>query len=91
MGQALMAKLSLLSLDEPSARLSPLMVSEIEQIVRTLNKTTGFTALRVEQNDRVALRLAESGYVLEVGNVVLKGSSQELSNDEGAQRAYSGA
>lgn len=91
MGRALMAKPSLLLLDEPSLGLAPLMVAEIEEIVRTLNKTTGVTTLLVEQNARVALRLADSGYVLEVGTVVLEGSSQELVNDEGVKRAYLGA
>jgi len=91
MGRALMAKPSLLLLDEPSLGLAPLMVAEIEEIVRTLNKTTGVTTLLVEQNARVALRLAHTGYVLEVGTVVLEGSSQELSEDEGVKRAYLGA
>jgi branched-chain amino acid transport system ATP-binding protein len=91
MGRALMVHPSLLLLDEPSLGLAPLMVAEIEEIIRTLNKTTGVTTLLVEQNARVALRLASSGYVMEVGNVVLAGSSQELSNDEGVKRAYLGA
>jgi len=91
MGRALMANPSLLLLDEPSLGLSPLMVAEIEDIVRTLNRTTGVTTLLVEQNARVALRLAHSGYVVEVGTVVLEGSSQELSEDEGVKRAYLGA
>ena len=91
MGRALMVHPSLLLLDEPSLGLAPLMVAEIEEIIRTLNKTTGVTTLLVEQNARVALRLAHSGYVLEVGNVVLAGSSQELSSDEGVKRAYLGA
>jgi len=91
MGRALMVHPSLLLLDEPSLGLAPLMVAEIEEIIRTLNKTTGVTTLLVEQNARVALRLANSGYVMEVGNVVLAGSSQELSNDEGVKRAYLGA
>ena len=91
MGRALMVHPSLLLLDEPSLGLAPLMVAEIEEIIRTLNKTTGVTTLLVEQNARVALRLANSGYVMEVGNVVLAGSSQELSSDEGVKRAYLGA
>jgi branched-chain amino acid transport system ATP-binding protein len=91
MGRALMVHPSLLLLDEPSLGLAPLMVAEIEEIIRTLNKTTGVTTLLVEQNARVALRLAHSGYVMEVGNVVLAGSSQELSSDEGVKRAYLGA
>jgi branched-chain amino acid transport system ATP-binding protein len=91
MGRALMVHPSLLLLDEPSLGLAPLMVAEIEEIIRTLNKTTGVTTLLVEQNARVALRLANSGYVMEVGNVVLAGSSQELSNDEGVKKAYLGA
>lgn len=91
MGRALMAKPSLLLLDEPSLGLSPLMVSEIERIVRTLNKTTGVTTMLVEQNARVALRLAHSGYVLEVGKVVLEGNAEDLSRDEGVKRAYLGA
>jgi len=90
MGRALMAKPSLLLLDEPSLGLSPLMVAEIESIVRTLNKTTGVTTLLVEQNARVALRLAHSGYVLEVGRVILQGTSEELTNDDGVRRAYLG-
>ncbi|MFC2039399.1 ABC transporter ATP-binding protein [Chloroflexota bacterium] len=91
MGRALMAKPSLLLLDEPSLGLSPLMVSEIEGIVRDLNRSTGVTTLLVEQNARVALRLAHSGYVLEVGKVVLEGSAEQLSEDQGVKRAYLGA
>ena len=90
MGRALMAKPTLLLLDEPSLGLSPLMVAEIEGIVTTLNKTTGVTTLLVEQNARVALRLAHSGYVLEVGRVILEGTSEELTNDDGVRRAYLG-
>jgi len=91
MGRALMSKPSLLLLDEPSLGLSPLMVSEIEGIIRDLNKTTGVTTILVEQNARVALRLANTGYVLEVGRVVLEGSAQELASNEGVRRAYLGA
>ena len=91
MGRALMSKPSLLLLDEPSLGLSPIMVAEIEGIVRTLNKTTGVTTLLVEQNARVALRLATNGYVLETGNVVLSGSAQELSSNDAVRKAYLGA
>ena len=86
---ALMGKLKLLLLDEPSSGLSPLMVQEIGKIVRDINQS-GTTILLVEQNARLALRLAHRGYVLETGTIVLQGSGKELQRSEIVKRAYLG-
>jgi len=89
-GRAMMARPSLLLMDEPSLGLSPLMVAEISEIIRNLNKTLGVATILVEQNARMALELASSGYVLEVGEVILQGSSEELKESEAVKRAYLG-
>ena len=82
MGRALMAKPSILLLDEPSMGLSPLLVSEIFHI--------GTTILLVEQNAKRALAIADRAYVLETGNITLEGTGEELANDERVQKAYLG-
>jgi len=89
-GRAMMARPSLLLMDEPSLGLSPLMVAEISHIIRNLNTTLGVATILVEQNARMALELASSGYVLEVGNVVLQGTTEELRESEDVKRAYLG-
>ncbi len=77
MGRAMMSRPKLLMLDEPSMGLSPLMMQRIMSTVRTL-QAQGTTVLLVEQNARAALKLADTGYVLEVGKIVLSGTGQEL-------------
>jgi len=86
---ALMGKPKLLLLDEPSSGLSPIMVGEIGKIVADINKG-GTSVLLVEQNARLALRLAHRGYVLETGNIVLHGSAKELLHSEHVKKAYLG-
>ena len=89
MGRALMAKPSILLLDEPSMGLSPLLVSEIFNIIQEINDK-GTTILLVEQNAKRALAIADRAYVLETGKITLEGTGEELSNDERVQKAYLG-
>ena len=89
MGRALMAKPKLLMLDEPSLGLAPLIIKEIFRIVAELKKT-GVSILLVEQNARVALQVADYGYVLETGEVSLEGPSSELANDPRVIESYLG-
>lgn len=88
-GRALMAKPSILLLDEPSMGLSPLLVSEIFNIIQEINDK-GTTILLVEQNAKRALAIADRAYVLETGKITLEGTGEELSNDERVQKAYLG-
>jgi branched-chain amino acid transport system ATP-binding protein len=89
LGRGLMAKPKLLLLDEPSLGLAPLLVREIFRVAGELRQH-GATILLVEQNARAALNLADRGYVLETGTVVLEGTSEELLGDERVQEAYLG-
>ncbi|TSD62447.1 ABC transporter ATP-binding protein [Aeromicrobium piscarium] len=89
-GRALMSEPSLLLLDEPSLGLSPIMVSEIFEIITRLNVDTGLTVLMVEQNAEAALSIAHHGYVLENGRVVLDGTSDELRNNQDVSEFYLG-
>jgi branched-chain amino acid transport system ATP-binding protein len=88
-GRALMARPKLLMLDEPSLGLAPMLVKAIFQTIREINEQ-GVTILLVEQNARAALRLADKGYVLETGNIVLEGTAEELMRDERVRKAYLG-
>jgi branched-chain amino acid transport system ATP-binding protein len=88
-GRALMARPRLLVLDEPSMGLAPKIVDMIFGIIRDL-KGQGSTILLVEQNARAALEIADRGYVLETGKVVLQGSADELLVDDDVKRAYLG-
>ncbi len=89
MGRALMARPRVMLLDEPSMGLAPILVDQIFSIIRTLNKE-GTTILLVEQNARLALSIANRGYVIETGNIVLSGSGKELLNDPQVKGAYLG-
>lgn len=89
MGRSLMAKPKLMMLDEPSMGLAPIIVREIFVIIKKL-RDRGETILLVEQNARAALGIADRGYVLETGQVVLEGSADELLNNNDVQRAYLG-
>lgn|SRR5690554_873949 len=89
MGRALMARPRLLLLDEPSMGLAPLIIEEIFEIVREL-KDEGMTIFLVEQNASQALALADRGYVLETGQVVLQGTGKELLSNEKVREAYLG-
>lgn len=88
-GRALMARPRLLLLDEPSMGLAPLIVEEIFGIIREL-KEEGITVFLVEQNASQALALADRGYVLETGRVVLEGTGRELLSNEKVREAYLG-
>ncbi len=88
-GRGLMAKPELLLLDEPSMGLSPILVEEIFSIISRINKQ-GTTILLVEQNAFMALQIADRGYVLETGRVVLSGPSEQLRADEKVRAAYLG-
>lgn len=88
-GRALMSKPDIILMDEPSMGLSPLLVSEIFDIIRVINKS-GTTVLLVEQNAKKALAIADRAYVLETGEIVLDGDAKELMNDKGIRKAYLG-
>ena len=86
-GRGLMAKPSLLLLDEPSLGLAPLMVEEIAKIIGEINRAA-MTILLVEQNAEMALSIAHHGFVLDTGRTTLHGSASELLNSETIRRAY---
>ncbi len=88
-GRALLGRPRLLLLDEPSMGLAPLLVEEIFRIIQELN-TKGVTILLVEQNARMALGVADRGYVLETGRIITSAPAEELLNDEAVRKAYLG-
>jgi branched-chain amino acid transport system ATP-binding protein len=88
-GRALMGKPRLLLLDEPSMGLAPLVVKQIFDIIREIN-SSGVTVLLVEQNATQALAMADRGYVLETGEIVLEGAGHELLADDRIRAAYLG-
>ena len=87
--RALMAKPKLMLLDEPTMGLAPLVVRLVADIIREINQN-GVSVLLVEQNARVALRLAEKGYVMETGSIVVQGASKEIRDNEHVKQAYLG-
>ena len=89
MGRALMSNPKLLMLDEPSMGLAPILVEQIFDIIRELNRA-GTTILLVEQNAQMALSIAHRGYVLETGKVVATGTGEQLLEDEAVKKAYLG-
>ena len=89
MGRALMSRPKLLLLDEPSMGLSPLLVKEIFNIIKSINEQ-GTTVLLVEQNAKMALSIADRGYVIETGKIVLSGTAAELSASDEVRKAYLG-
>jgi branched-chain amino acid transport system ATP-binding protein len=88
--RALMLKPRLLLLDEPSLGLAPIVIREIFDIVTAINQESGTTILVVEQNANLALRSAQTAYVLEVGRVTLSGKSSELAKNESIRKSYLG-
>ncbi len=88
-GRALMSRPRLLMMDEPSLGVAPLVVRDIYETIVTL-KRNGLTILLVEQNARAALAVADRGYVIETGQIVLQGPSRQLSDNPEVQRAYLG-
>lgn len=88
--RALMSKPRLLLLDEPSLGIAPLLVKTIFEKIVEINKTLGVTILLVEQNAHLALSIANYGYVLETGNVILEGPAKELESNAQVRKAYLG-
>ncbi len=88
-GRSIMARPRMLLLDEPSMGLSPLLVEEIFNIIKDINKS-GVTVLLVEQNAKMALNLASRGYVMETGRIAIEGTSKELANNPKVRKAYLG-
>lgn len=89
MGRALMSKPKIILMDEPSMGLSPILVSEIFDIIREISES-GTTVLLVEQNAKKALSISDRAYVLETGKIVLEGKASDLANDESVKKAYLG-
>lgn len=89
MGRALMSKPRIILMDEPSMGLSPLLVSEIFDIIKVISEG-GTTVLLVEQNAKKALSIADRAYVLETGNITLSGKASDLMNDDSVKKAYLG-
>ena len=89
-GRALMARPKLILMDEPSMGLSPLLVKEVFTIIRQLNRDLGITILLVEQNARMALSVANYGYVMESGKIVLDGAAKDLADNEDVKEFYLG-
>jgi len=89
-GRALMARPRMLLLDEPSLGLAPILVRDIFEIVRRVNREEGTTILLVEQNARLALSIADYGYVMEGGRVVLEGTAESLGANEDVKEFYLG-
>jgi branched-chain amino acid transport system ATP-binding protein len=87
--RALMTKPKLLLMDEPSMGLSPLLVREVGRIITEINRT-GVSIILVEQNARMALKLADRAYLLEIGNIVLEDEAKKLVNNEHVRKAYLG-
>ena len=89
-GRALMLRPRLMLLDEPSFGLAPLIVEELFEILRRLNRELGVAMLIVEQNAALALDLADHGYLLETGHIVMAGLASEIGKDEAVRRSYLG-
>jgi branched-chain amino acid transport system ATP-binding protein len=88
-GRALMSRPKLLMMDEPSLGLAPLVVKDIFNIIKEIHKQ-GVTVLLIEQNANAALHIADVGYVIETGNIKLKGSGRDLLSNEEVKKAYLG-
>ena len=89
MGRALMSHPKIILMDEPSMGLSPIFVNEIFDIIQEVSKS-GTTVLLVEQNAKKALSIADRGYVLETGRIVLEGNAKDLLDNEQVKKAYLG-
>ena len=88
--RAMMAKPKIILLDEPSMGLAPIIVKEVFEIIKKLNKS-GITIVLVEQNAKLALSIADRAYVLETGKIILSGTGEELLNNENVKKAYLGS
>jgi branched-chain amino acid transport system ATP-binding protein len=87
--RALMSSPKVLLLDEPSLGLSPILVREVGRIISRINGQ-GVTVILIEQNARMALRLAHRAYILELGRIILQGNARELADNEAVKKAYLG-
>jgi branched-chain amino acid transport system ATP-binding protein len=90
LGRAMMARPKLLLLDEPSLGLAPIVVGQIFAVLERMKSDEGISVLVVEQNASLALAHAARAYVLEVGNVVVEGTSDELRANEAVRKSYLG-
>lgn len=88
-GRALMSRPKLIMMDEPSLGLAPIIVKELFGIIKKINQE-GMTVLLIEQNANAALKIADVGYIMETGNITLKGSGQELLHNDEIKKAYLG-
>jgi branched-chain amino acid transport system ATP-binding protein len=88
--RALMSRPRLLLLDEPSLGLAPLITRDLFERLGEINRAEGLTMLVVEQNAGLALEIAQRGYVLETGSIVIGGTASELAMDEDVRKAYLG-
>jgi len=89
-GRALMSKPKLLMMDEPSLGLAPLVIKDIFEIIKKVNKEQGMTILLIEQNANAALKIADYGYVMETGTIGLEGTGEELLANERVKELYLG-
>lgn len=89
MARALMAKPKLLLMDEPSMGLAPILVEEVCKIIKNINQS-GVSIMLVEQNARMALNLADTAYIMEVGSIVSEGNAKDLAIDDNVKKAYLG-
>lgn len=88
-GRALMSRPKLIMMDEPSLGLAPIIVKEVFEIIKKINKE-GMTVLLIEQNANAALKIADIGYIMETGTIILKGEGKDLVNNEEIKKAYLG-
>jgi branched-chain amino acid transport system ATP-binding protein len=89
-GRALMSKPKLIMMDEPSLGLAPIIVKELFAIIKKINKEEGVTVLLIEQNANAALKIADIGYIMETGKIILEGSGKDLLTNEEVKKAYLG-
>lgn len=89
-GRALMSKPNLLMMDEPSLGLAPLVIKDIFEIIKKVNREQGMTILLIEQNANAALKIADYGYVMETGTIGLEGTGEELLANERVKELYLG-
>ncbi|SHI18783.1 ABC transporter ATP-binding protein [Clostridium intestinale] len=89
-GRALMSKPKLIMMDEPSLGLAPIIVKELFGIIKKINKEEGVTVLLIEQNANAALKIADIGYIMETGKIILEGAGKELLTNEEVKKAYLG-
>lgn len=89
-GRALMSKPKLLMMDEPSLGLAPLVIKDIFEIIKKVNREQGMTILLIEQNANAALKIADYGYVMETGTIGLEGTGEELLANERVKELYLG-